>query len=71
MKDEQKPLPDVIDLPIIDFSNVYSGGSRRTTEANKLIDAFTDVGFCLIANVPGYNQEEIQEAIKWDSGPIY
>ena len=54
-----------IDLPIINFTNIGQGGKARATEAEKLIDAFTQVGFCLISNVPDYHQDQIFEAIKF------
>ena len=57
-------LPDEIKLPIIDFANIGKGGRARANEAEKLIDAFTQVGFCLISNVPDYKQDQIFEAIK-------
>ena len=56
-------LPEEIKLPIIDFANIAQAKSRAN-EAQKLIDAFTQVGFCLIANVPNYQQDQIFEAIK-------
>ena len=56
-------LPEEIKLPIIDFANITEAKSRAN-EAQKLIDAFTQVGFCLIANVPNYQQDQIFEAIK-------
>ena len=57
-------FPSAINLPIIDFKNVYSGGQKRTSEADNLIKAFTEFGFCLISNVPDYNLNEVHEAIK-------
>ena len=58
-------LPEEIKLPIIDFANITQANSKsRANEAQKLIDAFTQVGFCLIANVPNYQQDQIFEAIK-------
>ena len=58
-------FPTSIDLPVIDFAQVYSGQSaQRNNQAENLINAFTDYGFCLISNLPDYNQDEVFEAIK-------
>ena len=52
-----------IELPIINFNNVFQSETRGL-ESQKLIDAFTEVGFCLISNVPDYNQNEVLEVIR-------
>ena len=52
-----------IELPIIDFNNIFQSETRGL-ESQKLIDAFTEVGFCLISNVPNYDQNEVLEAIR-------
>ena len=52
-----------IELPIINFNNVFRSETRGL-ESQKLIDAFTEVGFCLISNVPNYDQNEVLEAIR-------
>ncbi len=54
-----------IDLPIINFENVYSDNQEcRLKEALQLVDAFTKYGFCLISNLPNYNEAEVFEATK-------
>ena len=62
--DLEKKTNERIELPIIDFQNVNGSSEARTLEAKKLIDAFTDVGFCLISNVLDYEQNEVLEAIR-------
>ena len=44
-----------IDLPIIDVVRLYgrSGDVDRAAESQKLVDAFTNVGFCLLKNMSG------------------
>ncbi len=63
MGGEQK-FPSAIELPIIDFKDVYSGGTLRKKQAENLIDAFTTYGFCLISNLADYCQEDVFKAIK-------
>lgn len=59
-------FPTAIDLPVIDFANVYSSqGSKRASEAENLINAFTKFGFCLISNLPDYDLEQVYKAIKY------
>ena len=59
-----------IELPIIDIVRICgaSGGvGDRAAEAQKLVDAFTDVGFCLLKNMAGigYRKDEIKECMDW------
>ena len=44
-----------IDLPIIDIVRLCgrSGDVDRAAESQKLVDAFTNVGFCLLKNMTG------------------
>ena len=48
------PLP-FLDLPIIDIVQLCgrSGDVNQSTESQKLVDAFTNVGFCLLTNMTG------------------
>ncbi len=59
-----KNLPADIDLPTIDYAKILSGGQARSGEAERLIDAFTNVGFCLLTYPPGYEMEAVFKAIK-------
>lgn len=65
MEEEGQKFPTAIDLPVIDFANVYSNqASKRASEAENLINAFTKFGFCLISNLPEYNLDQVEKAIK-------
>ena len=53
-----------IELPIIDFDKIEAGDEAKANEGQKIVDAFTKYGFCLIANVPNYSEEQVNKAIK-------
>ena len=57
-------MENVIELPIVDFKHVLSDGEARKSESNKLVDAFSNVGFCLVTNLPEYDESEVFEAIR-------
>ena len=57
-------MENVIELPIVDFKRVLSDGEARKSESNKLVDAFSNVGFCLVTNLPEYDESEVFEAIR-------
>ena len=63
----EKSIVNAIDLPIIDYSKItdVNNVDKRQNEASKLVDAFTNVGFAMVQNIEGYNEEELFEWIHW------
>jgi isopenicillin N synthase-like dioxygenase len=55
-----------IDLPTINLSSKHmKDPTLRKQETKKLIDSFSDVGFCLITGIEGYNMQELLKWTKW------
>lgn len=55
-----------IKLSIIDISKMaLENPERRKEEIQKLIDSFSEVGFCLITEVEGYNRKELLKWTRW------
>ena len=63
----EKSIINAIDLPIIDYSKVVgtNNDDSRRQEASRLVDAFTNVGFAMVQNIEGYNEEELFQWIQW------
>ncbi len=58
--------PPPIKLPLINLSQeALSHPESRQKEVKKLVDAFTDVGFCLITGYGGYSEETLLKWLKW------
>jgi hypothetical protein len=57
-------LPSDIKLPVIEYDKVLSGGVEMSQQAQKMVNAFTEFGFCMLSNIPEYNQEEVLKAVK-------
>ena len=55
-----------INLPVINLSPYrLSKDATRQLEMNKLIQAFTNVGFCYITGLEGYEPEALLRWSKW------
>ena len=60
----QGDLP-FVKLPLIDLAKL--SGPDRLDEAQRLIEAFSDVGFCLLSNLEsfGYSGKEMEDSVRW------
>ena len=52
-------MTSFINLPIVNLEDDLQ------KEADKLVNAFTDYGFCLLKNPTGYDQPSMTKAIQW------
>ena len=56
------------EIPVVDILKLKGEDvDDKSTESQKLVDAFTQIGFCLLKNmdVVGYNREKIWEFVQW------
>ena len=56
----------IIDLPIINYEEAFFNG-KKDQEASKLIEAFTEYGFCLLSGLDktGYDKAELKKCVQW------
>ena len=55
-----------IDLPVINMSWARMNNTKsRMEEAQKLIDCFSGVGFCVVTGLDGYDMDRLFKWIKW------
>ena len=58
--------PPTIDLSVIDLSpERLSDPEGRKVETQKLIDSFSQAGFCMITGIPDYDRETLFQWHKW------
>ena len=63
----RRELP-FFEIPVVDILKLKGeDGDEKSSESQKLVDAFTQIGFCLLKNmdVVGYNKEKIWEFVQW------
>ena len=56
------------EIPVVDILKLRADDvAEKSFESQKLVEAFTQIGFCLLKNmdVVGYNREKIWEFVQW------
>ena len=58
-------MPNAISLPLIDLTEIATDPTARRIQAQRLVDAFTEFGFCLLKGIDGYDEDELLKWTKW------
>ena len=59
-------MSETISLTVVNLSRKHlEDHKNRKNETQKLLDSFTNVGFCQITGIEGYSTEELFKWTKW------